>query len=404
MTSSSRDAQSAHHRLTLLEASIEEQARHVQRVDLFGDHAFVLRNFLSVAECDQIIRQAEALGMCAPSETHRMRVCDRVKAMGDDLADVLFKRALPHLSDIQVRDSERPRGVPTDAMHGCWKPSTLNPCFRVCRYDIGGFFLPHHDGDFVKDSRNRSLKTFMVYLNDEFDGGPTNFYDESQPHYAKADPEKVILSYQPERGSCLVFNHDITHDGGELRAGQKYILRTEVLYEHDYLDDSDLVASNFMQRVSSTESLPYCFGLSNIISALEQGAVDTIIVWDELDTLRLQVKVSEASDEMHVKFAPPQSVTDPHSFIDPDTGSNFHIVGCERVVDWMRARVDDGTAPADWQPGVKIVLISDQSKIGRQFVQGFDAIGALLLRPMSFQEPNDATSSAADSDSDADFA
>jgi len=369
-------------------------------VELFGEHAFVLRNFLSVAECDDVIRQAEALGMCAPSETHRARLCERVKIMGEDLADVLFKRALPYLNDIQVRDSERPRGVPAVAMQGAWKPSTVNPCFRVCRYDVGGFFLPHHDGDFVKNSRNRSLKTFMVYLNDNFDGGPTNFYDESQPHYAKVDPEKVILSYQPECGSCLVFNHEITHDGGELRIGQKYILRTEVLYEHSHLDDFDAVASNFMQRVSSPESLPYCYGLSNTIAALEHGAVDTLIVWEELDVLRLQVKNSEANDGIVVKFSSPESVNLPSSFIDPETGSNLHIVECERLVDWMRARMDDGRLLQDLQPGVKVVFISEQSKIGRQFVRGFDGIGALLLRPMSFQDPNYETTSAPDSDDD----
>eukprot|EP00927_Polykrikos_kofoidii_P072327 TRINITY_DN68462_c0_g1_i1.p1 TRINITY_DN68462_c0_g1~~TRINITY_DN68462_c0_g1_i1.p1 ORF type:complete len:403 (-),score=50.29 TRINITY_DN68462_c0_g1_i1:247-1455(-) len=400
MASTSFDAQSAHHCFSLLEAGFEENTPQVERVELFGDHAFVLRNFLSVAECDDVIRQAESFGMCAPSEPYRMRLCERVKVMGEDLAGVLFKRAVPYLNDIQVRDSERPRGVPTDAMRGAWKPSTINPCFRVCRYDVGGFFLPHHDGDFVTNSRNRSLKTFMVYLNDDFDGGPTNFYDESQPHYAKADPEKVILSYKPERGSCLVFNHNITHDGGELRIGQKYIIRTEVLYEHCHIDDSDAVASNFMQRVASPESLPYCFGLGNTISALEHRAVDTILVWEDLDILRLQVKNSEASDDIVVKFSSPQSVNLPNSFIDPETGSILHIVGWERVVDWMKARLDDDTPLKDWQPGVKVVYISEQSKIGRQFVQGFGGIGALLLRPMSFQEPEDETTSAPDSDED----
>lgn len=399
MANTSFDAQSAHHRFSLLEAGFEND-RQVERVELFGDHAFVLRNFLSVEECNEVIRQTEALGMCAPPETHRMRLCERLKVMDKDLADVLFKRALLYLNDIQVRDSERPRGVPVAAMQGTWKPDSINPFFRVCRYDVGGFFLPHHDGDFVKSSRNRSLKTFMVYLNDDFDGGPTNFYEESQPHYARADPEKVILSYQPERGSCLVFNHDITHDGGELRLGQKYILRTEVMYEHLHLDEADAVASNFMHRVSSSESLPYCYGLSNTISALEHRAVDTLIVWKDLDTLRLQLKSSEANDEIVVKFVSPHSITLPHSFTDPELDSNHIIVGHERVVDWIRARLDDCTPLKDWQPGVKVVFISDESKIGRQFVRGFEGIGALLLRPVSFQESEDRTTNTSDSDDD----
>merc|ERR1719433_1327606 len=146
--------------------------------------------------------------------------------------------------------------------------------------------------------------------------------------------------------------------------------------------------------------MPYCFGLSNTISALEHSAVDTVIVWEELDILRLQAKASEASDEIVVKFASPQSVNLPHSFIDPETGSNLHIIGCERVVDWMRARMNDGTPLKDWQPGVKVVFISEQSKIGMQFVRGFDGIGALLLRPMSFHEPEDEITSAPDSDED----
>merc|ERR1711870_34271 len=104
--------------------------------------------------------------------------------------------------------------------------------------------------------------------------------------------------------------------------------------------------------LSSPEALPYCFGLSNTISALEHGAVDTILIWEELDILRLQLKVSEASDEIVVKFSSPQQVNLPHSFIDPQTGSNLHIVGCERVVDWMRTRMNDDTPPQDWQAGV----------------------------------------------------
>merc|ERR1712039_589448 len=118
-----------------------------------------------------------------------------------------------------------------------------------------------------------------------------------------------------------------------------------------------------MGRVSSPESLPYCYGLKNTISA-------------------------------------PQHVNLPHNFIDPEMGSSLDIVGCERLVDWMRARMDDGTPLQDWQPGVKVVFISEQSKIGRQFIRGFDGIGALLLRPMSFQEPEDETTIAPDSDED----
>merc|ERR1712007_168461 len=111
----------------------------------------------------------------------------------------------------------------------------LNPCFRVCRYEPGGFFLPHKDGGFEYSDELLSLKTFMVYLNDGFEGAPTNFFEQTQVCYAQPDPTKIIHELRPETGACVAFNQNLVHDGGMLRAGTKYILRTEVMYK--WIDD-----------------------------------------------------------------------------------------------------------------------------------------------------------------------
>eukprot|EP00418_Pyrodinium_bahamense_P037453 CAMPEP_0179192802 /NCGR_PEP_ID=MMETSP0796-20121207/95802_1 /TAXON_ID=73915 /ORGANISM="Pyrodinium bahamense, Strain pbaha01" /LENGTH=309 /DNA_ID=CAMNT_0020897093 /DNA_START=5 /DNA_END=934 /DNA_ORIENTATION=- len=208
----------------------------IERVDLLDggddDSAFLLRNLLTPAECDDIIAQAEAFGLRDCGASRRVRVTDRVSAMGEDLGRLLFARARPHLTDIIMPAyGQPPRGVPA-MMEGLWAPQGLNPCFRVCRYSRGGFFLPHFDGGFDISDTFRSIKTFMLYLNDDFEGGPTNFYSAGQPHYRQPMLKNVIHSLRPEKGSCLVFNHQITHDGGELISGAKYILRTEVMYNH----------------------------------------------------------------------------------------------------------------------------------------------------------------------------
>eukprot|EP00931_Biecheleriopsis_adriatica_P021528 TRINITY_DN1405_c0_g1_i1.p1 TRINITY_DN1405_c0_g1~~TRINITY_DN1405_c0_g1_i1.p1 ORF type:complete len:350 (+),score=57.71 TRINITY_DN1405_c0_g1_i1:53-1102(+) len=214
-----------------------DDASRIERVSLWDpddDSAFLLRNFLSPAECDDIIAQAEAFGFQPTNESHRIRVTDRAIVMGEDLGQLLFDRASPYLGEITVPAYSRPpRGVRDDIFAGSWQPQGLNPCFRVCRYSPGGFFFPHHDGGFDKGDRHRSIKTFMIYLNDDFVGGPTNFYSEKQRHYRRPSPENLIRSLRVEKGSCLVFNHCICHDGGELLAGSKYILRTEVMYEKE---------------------------------------------------------------------------------------------------------------------------------------------------------------------------
>jgi len=227
----------------------------VSRVDLWcgaSDSAFLLRNLLSKDECRDIIGQAEGFGLRDTGYSHQIRVNDRVSIMGEDLGELLFERARPFLKDIVIPDEGPPlavdsaaldrcpacvvqdvvEGVPRGMLKGIWKPTGLNPCFRACKYSPGGFFLAHHDGGFDFGDAHRSIKTFMIYLNDGFEGGPTNFYQETQPHYKPGVPEKVIYSLRPEEGSCLVFNHHIVHDGGQLVAGNKYILRTEVMYKH----------------------------------------------------------------------------------------------------------------------------------------------------------------------------
>lgn len=169
-----------------------------------------------------------------------MRITDRVSVMGEELAELLFTRAKPYLPDMHIScdipnlPAGLPEGIPMAGERRHWSAIELNPCFRVCRYEPGGFFQPHHDGGFDYDFEFRSFKTFMIYLNDDFEGGPTNFYRESQKHYSRPDEKKVIHELTPERGSCVVFNHRITHDGGVLKEGKKYILRTEVMYRLSY--------------------------------------------------------------------------------------------------------------------------------------------------------------------------
>ena len=60
-----------------------------------------------------------------------------------------------------------------------------------------------------------SRLTFKIYLNDGFDGGETLFED---------------VTVEPATGMALVFRHPLLHEGGEIFAGRKSVLRTDVMY------------------------------------------------------------------------------------------------------------------------------------------------------------------------------
>lgn len=97
-----------------------------------------------------------------------------------------------------------------------WRAIGLNERLRYYRYEPGQFFRWHMDGAFKRSPFERSLVTLMVYLNEGFRGGTTDF--------------DQLGSIQPEEGMALLFEHHVLHQGAQVREGVKYVLRTDVMY------------------------------------------------------------------------------------------------------------------------------------------------------------------------------
>lgn len=125
----------------------------------------------------------------------------------------------------------------------------LNRRFRVYRYVPGAEYRCHIDGAWPPsgisakgeyqydsspaDKRQSSLFTFLIYLNDDFEGGETTFFLPSVK-------EGVMNAYpvKPVMGSVAVFPHGETrgallHEGTGVREGAKYVIRTDVEYDID---------------------------------------------------------------------------------------------------------------------------------------------------------------------------
>lgn len=249
----------------------------------FGSQAFVLRGFLSPGECQRLIDAAEASGglTSAPAIRQDYRSCHRVVLHEPHLARRLFHRLLPHLPDrlsFQDGDSVSSQHVygPPWVLRGDWQPHCLNPVLRLCRYLPGQHFSPHYDGLLVHDEANRSMQTFMVYLSDnpQDDGGATNFLDDdltmsalvaSEPPVGpdgeqlrprlSAHPSNIVCRVHPERGALLVFNHYRLHEGEPLRAGVKYILRSDIMYRRVTASEISPEKSEALRLLQEAERL-----------------------------------------------------------------------------------------------------------------------------------------------------
>ena len=106
----------------------------------------------------------------------------------------------------------------------------LNERLRFLRYEKGQYFAPHYDGTYMRDNGERSYITFQAYLNDGFEGGCTTFLNNSVWGKDKTTMEDVKYEVVPRKGSVLIFQHDMLHEGSELLSGRKYSVRTDVMY------------------------------------------------------------------------------------------------------------------------------------------------------------------------------
>lgn len=178
-------------------------------LDLSGPLVFTISDVLSPAECTQTIARIEALGpTAAPVTTPRGMVMrpdirNNTRVMFDDhaLASDVFGRIQAHLPPLLA--GRRPVGN--------------NERWRGYRYEPGQRFAPHYDGCFRRNEHEESLLSLIIYLDEGCVGGDTAFLDYD-------------LSITPRAGMALVFQHRLLHEGAEVRAGTKYVLRSDVMY------------------------------------------------------------------------------------------------------------------------------------------------------------------------------
>ncbi|KAJ7040983.1 hypothetical protein C8F04DRAFT_1219605 [Mycena alexandri] len=224
------------------------RTRQPKRFDVSGvPGAFIINDVFEAAECEALIDAAEAVGMLPDEPT---------AGSAAQLASVLAHNFI-WLADTEFLATMYSRVVALlpQTVHG-GAVRGINARFRLYRYRPGALYRPHIDGawpasaldsttsppSYVYDSDPTvySRLTFLIYLNDDFDGGYTTFFLPSAEHgVLEARPVK------PRTGTVCVFPHgaargSLLHEGSGVTQGAKYVIRTEVLYE---VEKSERVAS-----------------------------------------------------------------------------------------------------------------------------------------------------------------
>ncbi|PYI31873.1 hypothetical protein BP00DRAFT_395592 [Aspergillus indologenus CBS 114.80] len=193
-------------------------------------------DILSPAECKSIIAAGESVGFLPDAplrEDGDISILAHNFYWVVDTAfhDLLWARIAPYVPQ---------------TINGC-QARGLNRRFRVYRYVPGAEYRCHIDGAWPpsgitsedkyvydaspEDNRQSSMYTFLLYLNDEFEGGETTFF-------LPAAREGTLNAYpvRPVMGAVALFPHGesngaLLHEGTGVRKGAKYIIRSDVEYD-----------------------------------------------------------------------------------------------------------------------------------------------------------------------------
>lgn len=111
--------------------------------------------------------------------------------------------------------------------------------------------------------------------------------------------------------------------GGENGFNQAIELSVEVLSNVKFIHEKKLIGRYFDEISQDTNK--YCFGVDDTLKALQMGAVDTLVVWENLEISRY-VLMNHGSDTQTILHLTPEQEQDKTKFHDPTTGVELELV------------------------------------------------------------------------------
>mmetsp|Transcript_19457 Transcript_19457/g.54238 ORF Transcript_19457/g.54238 Transcript_19457/m.54238 type:complete len:464 (-) Transcript_19457:402-1793(-) len=172
--------------------------------------------------------------------------------------------------------------------------------------------------------------------------------------------------------------------GGENGFNQAIELSADSLANVKLMKEKKLLQKYFDHIAQDTGQ--YCFMVDDTLRGLEMGAVEDLIIWDNLDIQRYTVRNIQTQEEKVLHLTKEQEGEDKF-FRDDATGVELETIDKVPLVEWFAENYKDF--------GCNLEFITDRSAEGTQFVKGFGGIGGTLRWKVDLAELNSMEEAAA---------
>jgi len=133
----------------------------------------------------------------------------------------------------------------------------------------------------------------------------------------------------------------------------------------------------------------YCYGVTDTLYALDMGAVEILIVWENLEINKYWLKNSATGEEKIVHLTKEQE-KDQSVFVE--NGIELEVVEKMSLLEWFANNYK--------KFGAVLEFITNKSQEGAQFCKGFGGIGGILRYRVDFQASEQKVGVMDDDDDD----
>ncbi|XP_073220375.1 eukaryotic peptide chain release factor subunit 1-3-like [Cicer arietinum] len=155
--------------------------------------------------------------------------------------------------------------------------------------------------------------------------------------------------------------------GGENGFNQAIELSSEILSNVKFIQEKRLIGKYFEEISQDTGK--YVFGVDDTLQALDAGAVETLIVWENLDMSRYVLKNS-TTGEVVIKHFNKEQEANQSNFRDPESSADYEVQEKLSLLEWF--------ANEYRRFGCTLEFVTNKSQEGSQFCRGFGGIGGIL--------------------------
>ena len=157
---------------------------------------------------------------------------------------------------------------------------------------------------------------------------------------------------------------DISY-GGDMGFNQAIELSKDALKNVKFVHEKKIIG-NFFEEIAK-DTGKYVFGLKDTIEALENGMVDLLIIWENIDFVRLTLK--DNKDEIRIETVSGKKVTG-QKFKPEDSDVEYEIIEKVSLSEWLLNNYKRYVSHLE--------IVTGKTSEGNQFVKGFGGIGGIL--------------------------